>query len=356
MFVYVGSYTRQQAAAGIGVYRLDQQTGALVERERVEASGDAFFLTEHPHRSLLFAADGAEGSQGEGSGAVSAFAIDPATGHLTLLNRQPSHGTVPCYVSVEPGGRYALVANYGSGSVAVFPIEADGRLAAATDVAERTGRGPHPQRQEGPHPHYAAPDPTGERILVCDLGTDQVLGYHLDAATGRLRPDAAPLLSAGAGAGPRHLTFDPTGRFAYVIDELDSTLVACRYDAAAGALHPLHTVSTLPGGFEGENYPAHVLVAPSGRFVYGSNRGHDSIAIFAVEAATGRLTPLGHEPARGRWPWHFAVDPTGAFLLVANQRSDGVATFRVDREGGTLQATEQTVEVPAPTCILFSRT
>jgi 6-phosphogluconolactonase len=190
---------------------------------------------------------------------------------------------------------------------------------------------------------------------VCDLGTDQVVRYRLDPATGRLLPSQSPAVAVAAGAGPRHLAFDPSAQFAYVIDELDSTLVACRYDAGGGAFEPLQTVPTLPSGFTGENFPAHVLVAPSGRFVYGSNRGHDSIALFAVDPPTGRLTIVGHVPSGGRWPWHFAIDPTGAFLLVANHRSDGVATFRVDQEQGTLQATSHVLDIPSPICIVFGR-
>jgi 6-phosphogluconolactonase len=354
MLVYVGSYTRQDNGAGIRVCDLDPSSGALSERERVADAGDAFFLALHPQRPLLFAVDGADRFQGTAGGSVSAFAVDPATGSLALLNRQASHGTIPCYVSVDPTGRYALVANYGSGSIAAFPIEADGRLGAASDVVQRAGSGPH-ARQEGPHPHFIAPDPTGAWVLVCDLGTDQVARYRLDTTTGRLLPSEAPAVAVAAGAGPRHLAFDPSAQFAYVIDELDSTLVACRYEAARGAFDPIQTVSTLPGGFTGENFPAHVLVAPSGRVVYGSNRGHDSIALFTIDPLTGRVTSMGHVPSGGRWPWHFAIDPTGTYLLVANHRSDGVATFQVDQKLGLLQVTAHVLDIPSPICIVFGR-
>jgi 6-phosphogluconolactonase len=355
VLVYVGSWTRQDTATGIRLCDLDTSSGVLVEREQIEGAGTAFFLTLHPHRPLLFAVDGEERFQGADSGAISAFAVDPATGSLTLLNRQPTHGTLPCYVSVEPTGRYALVANYSSGSAAVFPIEADGRLGEATDVVQHAGSGPH-GRQEGPHPHFIAPDPRGECILACDLGIDRVVVYRLDPASGRLRPNDPPAAPVGAGAGPRHLAFSQDGRQVYVIDELDSTLVAFSYAASQGTLQPIHTVSTLPAGFTDENYPAHVLVAPSGRFLYGSNRGHNSIAIFAVQPESGRVTPLGHEPSRGTWPWNFAIDPAGTFMLVANQRSHGVATFRLDPQRGTLQATERLLDIPAPTCVIFGRT
>jgi len=261
---------------------------------------------------------------------------------------------LPCYVSVDPTGRFALAANYSGGSVAVFPIQADGRLGEATDVVQLTGSGPH-RRQEGPHPHCIVPDPAGAYVLVCDLGSDRVLVYRLDPASGRLRPNAPPAAPVGAGAGPRHFAFSPDGRHAFVVDELDSTLVAFGYDADQGTLRPLRTVSTLPEGFAGDNLPAHVLVAPSGRYLYASNRGHNSIAVFAVQPETGRVTPLGHEPSRGRGPVSFAIDPAGTFMLVANQGGGSVAAFRLDPGQGTLQATEFRLDVPAPTCVLFGR-
>jgi 6-phosphogluconolactonase len=354
MLAYVGSWTRQGTVAGIRLCEVDSSSGALAEREQVGGAGHAFYLALHPHRRLLFAVDGATRAHGAESGAISAFAVDPTSGSLTLLSRRRTHGTLPCYVSVDPTGRCALVANYEGGSVAVFPIEADGRLGEATDVVRLTGSGPH-RRQEGPHPHCIAPDPAGARVLACDLGTDRVLAYRLDLASGRLRPNEPPAAPVGAGAGPRHLAFSPDGRHAFVVDELDSTVVAFRYDADRGTLRPLHTVSTLPEGFTGDNLTAHVLVAPSGRFLYASNRGHNSIAIFAVRPETGRVTPLGHEPSRGRGPMSFAIDPAGTFMLVANHGGGCVATFRLDPEQGTLQATEHQLDVPRPTCVLFGR-
>ncbi len=355
MRVYVGSFIEQGTATGIRVFEMEPSSGALTLTQTAIDAGNAFYLTLDPRRPVLYSVDAATGFQGNSGGAVSAFALEPATGRLTLLNRQFSHGTVPCYASVDLTGGYLLVANYGSGSVAAFPLEADGRLGQATDVVQHVGRGPQ-GRQEGPHAHFVAPDPTGDHILACDLGADRIVVYRLDATTGRLVPNEQPYVQANPGAGPRHLAFHPAGRHGYVINELDSTITAFSYDAACGVMEQTQTVSTLPDGFVGDNYPAHVMVGPSGRFVYGSNRGHDSIPVFAVDQQTGQLTPAGHAPAQGRTPWHFAIDPKGAFLLVANQKSDCIIAFKIDRDSGALEATGHGAELPAPTCVQFGRT
>lgn len=356
MLVYVGSFIEQgTATTGIHVYEMEPSSGELTLIRTATDAGNSFYLTLDARRPVLYSVDAGTSFQGKSGGAVSAFAVDPATGRLSLLNRQFSHGTVPCYASLDPTGGYLLVANYGSGSVAAFPVEADGRLGQATDVAQHTGSGPH-VRQEGPHAHFVAPDPTGDHILACDLGADRVVVHRLDATTGRLVLNEQPYAQANPGAGPRHLAFHPTGRHGYVINELDSTVTAFSYDAASGTLQPTQNISTLPRGFIGDNYPAHVMAGPSGRFLYGSNRGHDSIAVFAVDQRTGQITPAGHEPSLGKSPWHFAIDQTGGYLLVANQKSDRVCSFKIDQERGTLEATGHVAELPAPTCVQFGRT
>ncbi|MGH2367131.1 MAG: lactonase family protein, partial [Chloroflexota bacterium] len=290
------------------------------------------------------------------SGSVSAFAVDSATRHLTLLNRQPSGGAGPCHVSVHPTGRHVFVANYGSGHVAALPIQADGQLGAATDVVQHKGKGPDARRQAGPHAHFITPDPAGRYVLACDLGIDQVLVYRWDGAAGgagKLVPNDPPAAAAPPGAGPRHLAFHPSARFVYVLNEIASTLSAFAYDPERGTLQMLETVSTLPEGFAGRNSTAQIVVHPSGRFVYGSNRGHDSIAIFAIAQDTGKLTALGHESTQGQTPRNFNVDPTGTFLLAANQNTNTIVTFRIEQEKGTLTPTGQVTETPSPVCLVF---
>ena len=354
--VYVGTYTGPGKAEGIYVYRMDPSTGALAHVQTVSGLNSPTFLALHPRQPFLFAVERQGDSEAMSSGAVSAFAVDPHTGHLTLLNRQPSYGVSPCYVSVHPGGRHVLVANYASGHVAALPIQQDGRLGEATSVVQHEGTGPDSRRQEGPHAHFISPDPAGRFVLACDLGIDKVMVYRLDAASGRLVPNDPPYARVNPGAGPRHLSFHPSGRFVYVINELDSTLSAFGYDGTDGELRKIQTDSTLPDGFTGTNYCAQVVVHPSGGFVYGSNRGHDSIAIFAIDQATGTLTRVGHEPTQGSTPRNFNIDPTGTVLLAANQNSDSIVSFRIDQATGRLTPTGQVTETPAPVCVVFRRT
>jgi 6-phosphogluconolactonase len=254
-------------------------------------------------------------------------------------------------VSIHPSGKFVLVANYGGGNVVIYPVHADGSLDAASDVAQHTGKGGDPRRQSEPHAHCVMPDQSGRYALAPDLGIDKVMIYRVDAKNGKFIPNGFATMKAGAG--PRHFDFHPSGKFAYVINELDSTMTAFAYDKVKGALRELQTVSTLPSAFSGTNYCADVHVHPSGRFVYGSNRGHDSMVAFAIDQNTGKLNLIGHESTGGKWPRNFGVDPTGAFLLVANQNSDNVVTFRIDQQSGKLVATGQTTEIPTPVCLKF---
>jgi 6-phosphogluconolactonase len=306
----------------------------------------------HPGGRFLYAVSEAR-ERGTPSGAVGAFSIDPRTGKLAHLNRQSSVGAGPCHLTVDRTGRFVLVANYGGGSVAVLPIDGEGRLGEATDFVQHQGGSVNPRRQSGPHAHSVTLDPANRYAFVADLGLDKVLIYRLDLERGKLTANEEPWVQVTAGAGPRHFAFHPKGRHAYLITELANTVIAFAYDGARGVLGEMQTVPTLPVGFQGTTYAADLHVSPSGKFVYGSNRGHDSIAIFAVEQESGRLTLVGHEPTRGRTPRGFALDPTGSFLLVANQDSDSVVTFRVDRDTGRLSATGDVVEVPAPVCLKF---
>jgi 6-phosphogluconolactonase len=353
ILVYVGTFTTREhfvrgAAEGIHVFRLDPAGGTLRQVSVTAPVVNPAFLSLHPSNRFLYAVNEIYTSDG---GAVSAFAIDSESGALTFLNRQPSHGEAPCHISVAGGGRFLLVANYQTGSIAVLPIAADGSLEAAGDVVQHVGSSVHPQRQQGPHAHSITPDPTGRFALVCDLGLDRVLVYRLDTARGTLTPHERPWTQSRAGAGPRHLDFHPNGRWVYVINELDSTLDAFTFDQDTGALERLQSVSTLPEGFHGSNTTADVHVAPSGRFVYGSNRGHDSIAVFAVDGQTGQLSPVAHTSTQGRTPRNFAIDRTGTWLFAANQDSDTIVPFRIDPHRGTLEQAGAPVSVPTPVCV-----
>jgi 6-phosphogluconolactonase len=291
-----------------------------------------------------------ESFRGAKTGALSSFAIDPATGGLTLLNQQPSEGPGPCHLVVDKAGRNVLVANYGGGNVAALPIGDDGRLKPAVSVRAHEGSGPDQARQEKPHAHGIYLDAAERFALSPDLGADRVFVYRFDSTRGALEPQGtAPL---DPGSGPRHLTFHPSGRYAYVINELLSTVTALAYDATKGALAPVQTVTTLPEGFSGTSWTAEVAVSPDGRFLYGSNRGHDSLAVFRVDPTSGRLTAAGHVPVGGKTPRHFTIEPRGRWLLAAHQDSDSIAVFRLDPATGMPTPVGSPIAVPKPVCVL----
>lgn len=344
LLVYIGTYTHGPSE-GIYVGRLDLTTGHLTLSGLAARVNQPSFLALHPQRRFLYAVNE------EGGGAVGAFSIDPQSGALTFLNRQSSRGAGPCHLSVDRTGRWVLVANYGSGSVALLPIREDGSLGEATDSIQHEGSSLDPHRQEGPHAHSITPDPSNRYALAADLGLDQILIYQLDLLRGKLIPHEPPAVTVKAGAGPRHLAFHPNGRYLYLINELDNTLIAFAYQETGGTLQEIQTVSTLPEGFQGTSYCAEVQVSPSGKFVYGSNRGHDSIVVYVVEEETGRLTCLDYTPTQGHFPRNFAVDPTGTYLVVANQDSDNLVVFRIDPSSGRLAPTGSVVEVPTPVCV-----
>lgn len=352
MFVYIGTYTQPQGdAEGIVVCRFDEASGALTPVQTVRDVANASWLAVRPGGGIVCAVR--ETDPGE----VGAFARDAETGALTALNRQSSEGAGPCYVSFDPSGRFVLVANYGSGTLAALPIDETGRLQPASASFQQAGAtGPNRARQDGPHAHMIAPSPDGNFILATDLGLDRVFVYRLDPTSGDLsQHEAGADASALPGAGPRHFAFAPDGRTAYVINELNSTLTAYDWDAANGTLNARQTVSSLPAGVDAaDNTTAQVVVAPDGRFVYGSNRGHDSIAIWSVAAGSGDLALIGHAPTGGRTPRNFALDLSGQWLLAANQDSNTVVTFRRDAATGGLTATGDMVEIPSPVCIVFA--
>lgn len=353
-FVYFGTYT---GAKSKGIYRarFDAATGKLTGAQLAAETRNPSFLALHPRGTVLYVVGEVDNARGKRAGAVLAYAIEPQTGRLTLLNEETSGGTGPCHISVDATGQCALVANYGSGSIAALPIHADGSLGAAVTTIQHTGSSVNPQRQSGPHAHCLCPSPDNRFALAADLGLDQVLVYHLDAAAAKLTPNLPPFVTVAPGAGPRHLAFHPHGRFVYVINEMKPTVTVLRYDAARGALVAGQTVSTLPADYTvtGKDSGAEIAVHPSGKFVYGSNRGHDSIAVFAVDADTGGLRWVQSAPTLGRIPRHFAIDPTGRWLLAENQDSDSVVTLAIDPTDGRLTPTGQTCAVPTPICALF---
>jgi 6-phosphogluconolactonase len=347
--VYIGTYTD---GTSHGIYRLafDPTTGAMTEPLLAVETKNPSFLALHPSGRFLYAAGEVSSFEGAKTGMVSAFAIDPKTGNLTLLNQQASAGAGTCHLVVDKTGRNLLVANYGGGTVAVLPIEADGRLKPASSVRAHEGTGPDKTRQEKPHAHGIYLDAAERFALSPDLGADRVFVYRFDAAKGTLEAHgSAPL---APGSGPRHLAFAPSGKFVYVISELLSTITVLSYDAEKGALATIQAVSTLPAGFSGTSFTAEVAVSPDGRFVYGSNRGDDSLAVFAVDSNTGRLTPAGFAPVGGKTPRHFAIDPTGEFILAAHQGSGSIAVLRVDPATGLPKLAGSAVMVDKPVCLL----
>jgi 6-phosphogluconolactonase len=351
--VYIGTYTGEKSE-GIYCVELDSATGKPVGEPRVVArTKNPSFLAIHPSRKYLYAVSEIADLNGKKTGGVSAFAIDAKTGDLQELNQQPSGGAGPCHLVTDREGRCVLVANYGGGSVASLPIEADGRLGEPATVIQHEGKSVNPRRQEAPHAHSINVDAENRFAVAADLGLDKVLVYRLDSQSGKLQPHDPPSTSVAPGSGPRHFAFHPSGRYAFVINEMLSTLTSFQWDAEQGTLTEVHTVPTLPAGISENNSTAEVQVHPSGAFVYGSNRGHDSIAAFRFDEETGKLQPIGHRATLGKTPRNFGIDPSGRWLLAANQQSDTICVFLIDSKSGKLSPTGVTIEVPSPVCVKF---
>jgi 6-phosphogluconolactonase len=352
--LYVGTYTERTQSEGIYLLRMDRSSGELRRVGSVNAGANPSFLAIHPNGRVLYAVNELEQYQGKPTGAVSAFAIERDSGALTRFDEQPSRGGAPCYLSVDRSAQVVLVANYVGGSVAMLPIQANGALAPAASVVQHTGKGPNADRQEAPHAHCILPDPANRFALAADLGADRVFVYRLDLDGKSLRHVEGGDAVMRPGAGPRHLAFHPTLPLVFVANELDSTVATLRFDAERGALSPQGTSSTLPAGWTGTNYPADIHVAASGRSLYVSNRGHNSIAVFSVAESTGALALDQVVPTAGDWPRNFSLDPSGRWLLVANQRSDSIVVFGRDPETGKLTPTNQRIVIPSPVCLRFS--
>lgn len=357
--VWFGTYTgAPPQGKGIYVARFDDETGLLGEPTLAAELVNPSFLARHPRKDVLYAVSEVADADGKPTGSVVALAIDPASGSLKKLNHRSSGGAGPCAVSVDPSGRAVLAANYGGGSSVCLGVADDGSLRAALEgtpggFIQHAGKSVNAARQEGPHGHSIDPSADGRFAVVCDLGIDKVLVHALDAARATITPHAEAAVAAGAG--PRHFAFHPDGRHGYCINELDLTVTAFRFDPEKGTLEPFQTLSTLPDGVTDRTgfSTAEIAVHPSGKFLYGSNRGHDTIAMYAIEAGSGRLSFLGAEPIRGRVPRNFAIDPSGKWLLAAGQDSHGVSVFAIDQATGRLRFTGRTTPVPAPVCIVF---
>src|SRR6202158_1679385 len=346
----VGTYTDGGRRDGVYLVRMDRRSGELKQVGAVDAGANPSFLAIHPNGRLLYAVNEVEKHDGRATGAVSAFAIARGIGALTRPGEQSSEGGAPCFVSVDRSGRVVLVANYVGGSVALLPIQSDGALAPATSVVKHTGSGPNADRQSAPHAHCIVADSSNRFALAADLGAARVCVYRLDLEGKSLRHVEGGDAVLRSGAGARHIAFHPPLPLVFVACELDSTVATLRFDAERGALSPIDTRSTLPPGWTGTNYPADIHVAPSGRTLYVSNRGHNSIAVFSV-AATGALTLDQVVSTDGDWPRNFSLDPTGRWLLVANQRSNSVVVFGRDQDSGRLTTTRQRIALPSPVCL-----
>lgn len=349
-WVYFGTYTGGKSR-GIYVSRMDPATGKLSEAKLAAETPNPTFLALDPSKRFLYAANEVGDFDARKTGGVTGYKIDPATGTLTLINRVSSEGAGPCHLVVDSSARNVLVANYTGGSVAVLPITGEGVLRPASCFIQHQGSSVNKQRQEAPHAHGIAIDARNHVALVADLGLDKVLAYGFEPQVGRLNVWAPPFASVAPGAGPRHLTFDPQGKFLFVINEMGSTITSFKYNIKEGHLRELQTISTLPEGFTGSSSTAEIEFHPSGRFLYGSNRGHDSIAVFSH--ADGKLRLVQHVPTGGKTPRNFAIDPTGQWIVAGNQTSDLVTVFKVDATSGKLTATGQELAVGAPVCVVY---
>jgi 6-phosphogluconolactonase len=339
MFVYIGTYTTK-GAKGIYLCELNMKTGDLTLKGDVATTPNPTFLALSPSHKYLYAANEVDNYQGKKAGYVSAWAIQPKTGALTLINESSTIGDGPCHVSIDNKGKYVYAANYGAGSLTAMPVEKNGGVGPAT-LVQHEGSSVDPKRQEGPHAHS------------CDLGLDKVFVYKLDSPPGTLTPNDPPYASVPPGSGPRHIAFAPNGKFAYVINEMKSTVTAMKWDPKAGTMEEIETVSTVPSDNTVENSTAEVFMHPNGKFLYGSNRGHNSIAIFSVDQTTGKVKLIGNQSTQGKTPRSFNLDPTGEFLLAANQDTDDVYVYRVNPTTGMLTPTGHSVHISMPVCIVY---
>jgi 6-phosphogluconolactonase len=355
-FVYVGSYTKDPPGGGsnnpvgLSVFRFDPATGALLPVQQVKSANPSFIALD-PSRRFLYVTNEIDDYEGQKSGSAEAYAIDPNTGMITLLNRQSLHSPIPAHLTVDPTAHYLVVANYIGGDFTVLPIEADGRLGPVSGEIRDTGSGPNKERQEAPHPHSVVFDPAGRFIAAADLGIDKVQVFRLTPDSGLARLSQA---SVAPGAGPRHIAFDPSGHRLYVVNELNATVTALAYDASTGQIgQVLQTISTEPAGYNGPHSTAEIAVHPSGKFLYAPNRGHNSIVGYRIDPSTGLLSVIGFAAQGVNFPRNFAIDPSGKWLYVANQKGDTIVQFAINQETGELKPTGRTTPSITPVAIVF---
>jgi 6-phosphogluconolactonase len=345
-FAYIGTYTRPPSQ-GIYLWRFQPASGSLTPLGLAAETSNPTFLAVAPNQRFLYAANE------DKAGTISAFAIDPASGHLKLLNQVPSRGSGPCHVAVDPHGKWVFAANYNSGSVAVFPVHEDGSLGEATGFVQHVGSSVNAQRQSGPHAHSANLSSDGRWLFVADLGLDRILTYRLDAVKGTLSPGDPPFTKVAPGSGPRHMAFGKDGRFAYAIGEMLATVTVFRYNSVRGSLEELQTAPVSPEGYIGPKSGAEIAVEPNGKFLYASNRGDSTIAVFRIDGDKGTLTLVERVSTQGKTPRNFAIDPAGAFLFAANQDSGTVVEFKIDPATGRLTPAGTVLELASPVCIVF---
>ena len=344
LFVYIGTHTAGPGK-GFSLAHFDTTTGALTKPEfLLEAPAPAYFIIA-PDKKHLYTCNS--------TGFVSAYAIDPASAHLTLLNQEPSGGGDPSYISLDRGGRYVFVANYDGGNVAAWRLRPDGGIGERTAFVQHTGSGVNPQRQAHAYAHSIRVDPTNHFVLVADLGLDKLFVYRFDATKGTLTPNDPPFVTAKPGSGPRHVVFHPNGRWAYLLTEMGSTVTQYEWDAKNGRLQEMQTLSTLPADFHGDSACAEITVHPNGKFLYASNRGHDSIAVFSIDSRSGRLTVIQHVPSGGKTPRNFDLDRAGRWMVVTNHGNNVAQVMRIDPATGKLTPVGNPVEMPSPFCPRF---
>lgn len=348
--VLVGTYTRGKSK-GIYSYKFNSATGKLTELGLAAETVNPSYLVIHPNRRWVFATNEVAQYEKERSGSISAFSLDVNTGKLTHLNTVSSRGQAPCHLSIDKTGKYLLAANYSSGTISILPIQADGKLGPVRMAQQHRGSSANQNRQKEPHAHSVNVSANNKYAVAADLGIDELLVYKLDTKRGALDLHREPT-KLKAGLGPRHFAFHPKGKYAYAVNELGSSVTALTWDASAGLLKEIQTLSTLPAGYTEASYCAEIVVHPSGKHVYASNRGHHSIAVFDVNPANGQLTAKGQVKTGGEWPRNFNIDPSGQYLLAANERSDSIVVFKIGADGG-LTPTGEKADPGVPVCIKF---
>lgn len=349
---YVGNYGTGQDGC-IYFCRLNSLTGEIILLGETKGIDNPSFLAIDTPNRFLYAVNEVSEINGNPGGAVSSFAIDPENGRLKFINNQPTLGDSPCHISIDHTGKFLLITNYTGGNIIVFPLLDGGNIGKNVEFIQHEGHSINSERQESPHPHSINLSPDNRYVFVPDLGLDKILVYKLDQETGKLSSNDIPYISLKPGSGPRHFTFHQNGKFAYVINELDSTVTAFQYKPSRGKLKEIQTISTLPQEFKGLSNCADVHVHPNGKFLYGSNRGHNSIAIFNIDPLKGKLRQNGYTSTQGEIPRNFAIDPSGNYVLAANQQSNNIFSFRINTETGELLPTGYTINIPKPVCIKF---